>query len=151
MQETIQHLDQPQIISQHAFGVTPEKIGEIAVLLKNDTVEQYQGAFDKVLYELRGGVYPGITGLVSGREVSAIYSKGPADIADCVSFLGMSKTNCHTLISTGSAGGLEKSIDVGDLLVANKAVGIDGYSSFLALKKGKPIKGIFDNVVYPQG
>lgn len=146
-----QSLDQPQMISQHAFGVCPEKIGEIAVLMERDRIEQYKGAFDKVLHELRGGVYYGITGLVNGREVSAIYSKGPSDIADCVAFLSMSETKCRTIFSTGSIGGLGHNVDMGDFVMADSAIGDDGYSQFLARQRGQTIDGFFDNVVYPNG
>lgn len=146
-----QSLDQPQIISQHAFGVYPEKIGEIAVLMERDRTEHYKGSFDRVLHELRGGVYYGITGLVNGREVSAIYSKGPSDIADCVAFLSMSKTKCHTIFSTGSIGGLGDDVEMSDFVMADSAVGNDGYSQFLARQRGETIDGFFENVVYPNG
>lgn len=151
MTQNIQNLDEPSIICRHAFGVYPDKIGEIVVLMERDRTEQYKGAFDKVLHELKGGVYYGITGLVNDREVSAIYSKGPSDIADCVAFLAMSETKCHTIFSTGSIGGLENNIKVGDFVMADSAIGNDGYSQFLAKQRGKTIEGFFDNVVYPTG
>lgn len=144
-------LNQPRVISKFAFGVRPDKVGEIVVLMERDRTEQYKGAFDEVLHELRGGTYSGITGLVENKEVSAIYSKGPSDIADCVAFLGMSKTKCHTILSTGSIGGLGEEVDVGDFVIVNEAIGNDGYSLFNSRQKGKNINGIFENIICPSG
>jgi nucleoside phosphorylase len=139
------------IVCQHAFGVVPDRIGAIAILMERDRTEQYKGAFDKVLYEIRGGVYSGVTGLVSGTPVSAIYSKGPADIADCVAFLGMSKTACRTVLSTGSIGGLGDNVGMGDFVLATEAIGHDGYSQFIAREKGLRFPRRYDNVLQPRG
>lgn len=146
-----QSLDKPEIISQHFFGVYPEKIGEIVIIVGKNRIEQYKGSFDKVLHEVRGGVYYGITGLVNGREVSAIYARGPSDIADCVAFLSMSETKCHTIFSTDSIGGLGPNVDMGDFVMVDSAIGNDGYSQFLARQRGETIDGFFGNVVYPNG
>jgi purine-nucleoside phosphorylase len=143
--------DQPEIVSQYAFGVRPDRIGEIVILMERDRIEQYKGAFDRVLYELRGGVYHGITGFIEDKEVSAIFSKGPCDIGDCVSFLAMSRTKCQTIFSTGSIGGLGRNVEVGDLIIARDAIGNDGYSLFHARQCGRQIRGYFDNIVYPNG
>ncbi|MFQ5981416.1 MAG: hypothetical protein ACE5OZ_25010 [Candidatus Heimdallarchaeota archaeon] len=143
--------DDPSIISRHAFGVYPDKIGEIVLLMERDRIEQYKGAFDKILYELKGGVYNGITGLLADTRISAIYSKSPADIADCVSFLGMSRTSCHTIFSTGSIGGLGVNVEMADLVMADEAIGNDGYSIFLARREEKPPDYFFDNVIQPKG
>jgi purine-nucleoside phosphorylase len=140
-------LDKPEIISQFAFGVCPEKIGEIAILMERDRIEQYKGAFDKVLYELKGGIYHGITGLLNDKEVSAIFSKGPSDIGDCIAFLGMSETKCKTIFSNGSIGGLGKNVMLGDFIIANDAIGNDGYSLFCAKQNGRSTNGLFDNII----
>jgi len=144
-------MDQPNIICQHAFGVFPDKIGEIVVLIERDRIEQYRGTFDKLTIELKGGIYPGITGILNGIEISIIYSKGPADIADCIAFLAMSKTKCHTLFSTGSVGGLGSNIGVGDFILVDSAIGNDGYSQFLAKLRDEHPKGFFNNYSYPNG
>lgn len=149
--EKNESLDSPEIISRYAFGVDPGKIGEISLLLKVDRVEQFKSTFDKLLYELKGGVFNGLTGIISGREISVIYSKGPACIADCVAFLGMAKTKCHTIISTGSVGGLDEQINIGDLVIANETIANDGYSLFEARKEGTFQTGFFENIVKPRG
>src|SRR3989338_4866676 len=117
-----QSLDQPNAISQYAFGVYPEKIGELVVLMGNDMTEQYKGTLDRVLHELKGGVYQGITGTIGDRTISAIHSKGPSDIADCVAFLSMSESPCHTILSTGSVGGLGQNVEIGDFILADSAI-----------------------------
>lgn len=144
-------MNDPVLICRHAFGVIPDKIGEIAILMERDRTEQYKGALDRVLYELKGGVYNGITGVLSGTEVSIIYSKGPADIADCVAFLGMAKTKCKTIFSTGSIGGLGDAISIVDFVLADDAVGNDGYSQFVSKRKGIDISGLFSNIVFATG
>jgi len=142
-------VDKSAIACTHAFGVSSEKIGEITILMERDRTEQYKGAFEQVLHELRDGVYTGITGLLYGAQVSAIYSKSPADIADCVAFLGMAKTRCHTIFSTGSIGGLGEQVKMGDFVLATDAIGNDGYSQFIAKRNGVAVTGYFDNVVRP--
>ncbi|MHA2239561.1 MAG: phosphorylase family protein [Candidatus Hodarchaeales archaeon] len=119
--------------------------------MERDRTEQYKGAFEKVKYELKGGVFHGITGTIADTEVSAIYSKSPADIADCVAFLGMSKTKCNTIFSTGSIGGIGDKVEMGDFVIGEDAVGNDGYSQFNARKRGIILKDFFSNIIHPRG
>lgn len=135
----------PASICRHAFGTIASNIGEIVLLMERDRTEQYKGSFDNVLAELKGGVFNGITGEINGVSVSAIYSKGPADIGDCVAFLGLSKTKCHTIFSNGSIGGIGKNIDVGDFLIVDEACGNDGFSNFLKKLEGNSNPGLFSN------
>jgi nucleoside phosphorylase len=140
-----------ELVCRHAFGVTPEQIGEVAILMERDRTEHYKGAFDRVLHEIKGGVYPGVTGTLSGVTVTAIYSKGPADIADCVAFLAQSETRCRTVFSTGSIGGLGPAVGMGDFVLVDDAVGNDGYSRFLAWRDGVDGPGLFGNIIPATG
>ena len=63
----------------------------------------------------------------------------------------MSKPKCHTIFSTGSIGGLGDYVEMSDFVMADSAVGNDGYSQFLARQRGETIDGFFGNIVYPNG
>lgn len=141
----------PESICRHAFGAEIKDIGEIVLLMERDRTEQYKGAFDNTIAELKGGVFSGITGEVNGTKVSAIYSKGPADISDCVAFLALSKTKCHTIFSNGSIGGIGSGLDVGDFFIVDEAAGNDAFSIFLNKLSGKENKGFFSNNIKPSG
>ena len=145
------NVDDASVICRHAFGARPDQLGTIAILMERDRTEQYKGAFDRVDHELKGGVFAGLTGRLAGAAVSAIYSKGPSNIADCVAYLARSETPCRTVVATGSVGGLGRDVGMGDFVLVDSAVGHDGYSRFLARRDGLETAGLFGNIVPATG
>jgi uridine phosphorylase len=112
-------------IRKHWFGLdSASSIAPDVLLMERNRLSQYQSALDWTTKSFRG-VFEGITGAVSGREISILYSIGPAHIADCVEFL-TAAFDIRQLVATGSVGGL--SSKVGDVLLIDGCTTMDGYS-----------------------
>lgn len=112
-------------VRKYWFGVDEvDAVANTVLLMERDRLEQYKAALDLTWNSFQG-VFAGLTGLYNGRRLSVVYSRGPAHVADCVSFLAYG-FGVRCFFSTGSVGGL--ATEMGDIVISNACATQDAFS-----------------------
>jgi len=109
------------------FG-NPKFIGAKILFIKRDTrLAEYKQSLTDV-YEF-GNVWHGITGSLHGEQISIVVTGiGPSLVGDAVYALNRPNATC---LYSGTCGGLDEGLEVGDYLVADQAVCGDGFTFHL--------------------
>ncbi|UCF62385.1 MAG: hypothetical protein JSV37_06715 [Anaerolineaceae bacterium] len=118
---------QPEDIVRLGLGCDPRDIQPTVILMPVWNVEIFKDQVDNVSVIADRRVYQLE---YQGSGVSVIRSGIGAPLAGDV-VLALGCTPCEKLIFAGSAGGLEKSMKIGDLMIAHKSLSGDGFSRYL--------------------
>jgi uridine phosphorylase len=119
---------QPEDIVRLGLGCDPTEISPTVILMPVWKAEIFQTHVDSVKSIVGRRVFHLE---YQGQTVTVIRSGIGAPLAgDLVLALGC--TPCEKLIFTGSVGGLEKSMMIGELMVANRSLSGDGFSRYLS-------------------
>lgn len=110
------------------FGCCIEDIAETVILTPIWGLDGFRSQADCVLKEFEGW-YKGVTLEIKGRKLTVISSGiGSPMSGDCALALGY--TNCTNVIFSGSAGAVNKSCNIGDMLSVGEAVIGEGFSRY---------------------
>lgn len=109
------------------FG-NPKFIGAKILFIKRDTRLSEYKQFLTDIYEF-GNVWHGITGLLHGERISIIVTGiSPSLVGDAVYALNRPNATC---LYSGTCGGLDGILKIGDYFVADQAVCGDGFTFHL--------------------
>ena len=112
-------------VEAYFFG-NPEFIGMKILFIKRD---KRLAEYKRYLVDVHefGNVWHGITGSLHGQQVSIIaIGIGPSLAGDAVYALNRPDAIC---LYSGTCGGLQESLEIGDYFIAEQAVCGDGYSA----------------------
>lgn len=114
-------------VESYFFG-NPESVGAKILFIKRDKrLAEYKQYLTEV-YEF-GNTWYGITGLLHGEQVSIIATGiGPSLVGDAVYALNRPNTTC---LYSGTCGGLDNDLEIGDYFIADQAVCGDGFTFHL--------------------
>lgn len=117
-----------EIIVRTHFGCEIEDIAKTVILTPIWNLEGFKAASDKTIKEFEGW-YDGITVIYKGVEITVISSRVGAPMSgDCA--LALSYTDCESVLFSGSAGAINPSYNIGDLLAVKEAVIGEGFSRY---------------------
>ncbi len=112
------------------FGCDKEDIADTVILTPIWRFEGFKSVADSILAEFEGW-YKGVTLSVKGKRITVISSGIGSPISgDCALALGY--TDCEYVIFSGSAGAINESYNIGDILVVGEAVIGEGFSRYIA-------------------
>jgi len=116
-----------QQVETYYFG-NPKFIGEKILFIKRDKrLAEYKQSLTNV-YEF-GNVWHGITGSFYREQISIVVTGiGPGSVGDAVYALNRPNATC---LYSGTCGGLDAGLEIGDYIVADQAVCGDGFSFHL--------------------
>ena len=120
-----QKMNKPKgIIHEYHFGY-PSPIADTVLFIKRDTrLDEYKRHLSDVVEF--GKVWHGITGALSGTEVTIIVTGiGPSLVGDAVYALDKPGALC---LYSGTCGGIDVDFQIGDYVLARQAICADGYS-----------------------
>ena len=110
------------------FGCKIEDMANTIILAPIWSLESFIAVADDVLTEFVGW-YKGATLKFKNRRITVINSGIGAPMSgDCA--LALSYTDCKNVIFSGSAGAVNQSYNIGDILVASEAVIGEGFSRY---------------------
>ncbi len=111
-------------IEAYFFG-NPRSIAAKILFIKRDArLEEYKQQLNQ-MHEF-GNVWRGVTGHTRGEEITVIATGiGPSLVSDAVYALDRSDSIC---LYSGTCGGLHKDLEIGDYVIADRAICGDGYS-----------------------
>lgn len=110
------------------FGCKIEDIANTVILTPIWNMEGFKNKADEVLAEFSGW-YKGATLAFKNKRVTVISSGIGAPMSgDCA--LALSYTDCENVIFSGSAGAINQSYNIGDMLAVNEAVIGEGFSRY---------------------
>jgi nucleoside phosphorylase len=116
-----------KVVEAYYFG-SPPCIAEKILFVKPGTRLAEYKAYLADSCEF-GNVWRGVTGTLRGEKVSVIATGvGPAMVGDAVYALDKPDALC---LYSGTCGGLDEALDIGDYFLAEQAVCADGYSLLL--------------------
>ncbi len=126
----------PSEVEKYYFG-NPKLIADKILFIKRtNKLDSYKQHFSKT--NDFGNIWNGFTGVYRGEKISIIATGiGPSLVGDCVSAIHRPGA---IVLYTGTAGGLNNELKIGDYIIAQTSVCGDGYSlyfghSFLSLIK----------------
>jgi len=111
-------------IHEYHYGA-PSPIADRVLFIKRDTrLDEYQQHLTDVVKF--GKVWHGLTGTLAGVQVTIIVTGlGPSLVGDAVYALDRPGALC---LYSGTCGGIDGSLQIGDYFIARQAVCADGYS-----------------------
>ena len=114
-------------VENYFFG-NPKFIGAKILFIKRDKrLAEYKKYLTDV-YEF-GNVWHGVTGLFHGEQISIVVTGiGPGLVGDAIYALNRPNATC---LYSGTCGGLDVGLEIGDYFVADQAVCGDGFSFHL--------------------
>jgi len=114
-------------VEAYFFG-DPKFIGAKILFIKRDKrLVEYKKYLTNV-YEF-GNVWHGITGSFHGEQISIVVSGiGPGLVGDAIYALDRPNTTC---LYSGTCGGLDASLEIGDYFIVDKALCGDGFTFHL--------------------
>jgi nucleoside phosphorylase len=127
-------------VETYFFG-NPKFIGEKILFIKRHIrLAEYKQHLTDV-YEF-GNVWHGITGLFHGEQVSIVVTGiGPGLVGDAVYALDRPDATC---LYSGTCGGLDMGLEIGDYFVADQAICGDGFTFHLGHAPLSKILGTSD-------
>ncbi len=124
-------------VERYYFG-DPESIGSRILFIKRESrLREYR----RLLTGIRefGNVWHGLTGSFQGDLISIISTGvGPSLVGDAVYALHRPNSTC---LYSGTCGGLDPDLEIGDYFVADQAVCGDGYTLALGHKPLSTVSG----------
>lgn len=110
------------------FGCSTEDIADTVILTPIWSLEGFKNMADTVSAEFSGW-YKGVTLTIKNKRITVISSGiGSPMSGDCA--LALSYTNCMNVIFSGSAGAINQSYNIGDMLTVCEAVIGEGFSRY---------------------
>jgi purine-nucleoside phosphorylase len=110
------------------FGCKTEDIADTVILTPIWGLEGFKKVADSVLTEFEGW-YKGVTLKIKDKSITVISSGiGSPMSGDCA--LALNYTECTNVIFSGSAGAINQSYNIGDILTVNEAVIGEGFSRY---------------------
>ncbi len=110
------------------FGCSIEDIADTVILTPIWRLEGFKAAADNIITEFEGW-YKGITLVSKGIKITVISSGiGAPMTGDCALALGY--TDCRNVIFSGSAGAINQTYNIGDMLAVGEAVIGEGFSRY---------------------
>ncbi len=110
------------------FGCKIEDIASTVLLTPIWRLEGFKNKADEVLAEFEGW-YKGVTLVFKNKRITVISSGiGSPMSGDCALALGY--TDCDNVIFSGSAGAINMSYNIGDMLAVSEAVIGEGFSRY---------------------
>lgn len=110
------------------FGCKIEDIAGTVILTPIWKLESFKNKADAVLTEFEGW-YKGVTLIFKNKRITVISSGiGSPMSGDCA--LALAYTDCDNVIFSGSAGAINMSYNIGDMLAVSEAVIGEGFSRY---------------------
>ncbi len=110
------------------FGCNTEDIAHTVILTPIWSLMSFIERADVVLKEFEGW-YKGVTLKLDNKKITVINSGiGSPMSGDCA--LALSFTDCENVVFSGSAGAINRSCNIGDILVVSEAVIGEGFSRY---------------------
>lgn len=110
------------------FGCKIEDLADTVILTPIWNLESFIKRAEEVLIEFSGW-YKGVTLKLNNSRITVISSGiGAPMTGDCA--LALSYTDCKNVIFSGSAGAINQSYNIGDILIASEAVIGEGFSRY---------------------
>jgi len=127
-------------VETYFFG-NPKFIGDKILFIKREKrLAEYRQYLTDV-YEF-GNVWHGITGLLHGEQISIIVTGiGPGLVGDVIYALDRPNASC---LYSGTCGGLDVGLEIGDYFIADQAVCGDGFTFHLGHAPLSKISGTSD-------
>lgn len=110
------------------FGCKTEDIADTVILTPIWRLEGFKNIADSVLAEFEGW-YRGVTLRIKDKTITVISSGiGSPMSGDCA--LALNYTDCTNVIFSGSAGAINQSYNIGDILAVSEAIIGEGFSRY---------------------
>jgi len=114
-------------VESYFFGNPTFIADKILFIKRTSRLDEYKGHLTDV--QEFGNVWHGITGLFHGEKMTIIVTGiGPGIVGDAIYALNRPNSIC---LYTGTCGGIDKDIEIGDYFVANDAICGDGFTLHL--------------------
>jgi purine-nucleoside phosphorylase len=111
-------------IEAYFFGNPRSIAAKILFIKRTARLEEYKQHLTQV--QQFGNVWHGITGLIQGEKITIVATGiGPSMIGDAVYALNRPDSVC---LYSGTCGGLQADLEIGDYFIADRAICGDGYS-----------------------
>ena len=117
------------IIFRNFFGAKPDEIGQCVMFTCFDCIRSIKRAYKKHTIKMLRGFYSGITLKHSNNAISVInIGPGASSLGDAV--LALRKSACNTVVYTGAVGGIRTNMNVGDIVIGQRAIIGEGFSNY---------------------
>lgn len=116
---------------QYHIGLAPGELAENIVLVGDpNRPEKAREFFTEISIDTKTREFRAITGKINDLEISVLSTGIGTDNTEICLVEIMQITNNPTIIRAGSCGGLQKFINIGDLIISTGAVRLENTSTF---------------------
>jgi purine-nucleoside phosphorylase len=136
----------PTYLQHERFGLSPREVVNVGLHCQPEQIQErvivlpwwqaalFSGVAERIEPVVEGTVYElGYQGQTFTLVRSGIGAPQTGDIV-----LALGCTNCQTIIFSGSVGGLDAAMRIGDLVIAEESLAGDGFSRYLSKEAAPP-------------